>query len=595
MTVVGAGVVGAAIARELARHPPAHRPRRRGRRHRQRHVEGQHRDPAHRLRRRARLAGGPPRPRGPGSPRRVRRRVRHPRRTASAPSSSPGTRSSSPRCPACATKAERNGYHDARIIDADELRAREPHLGPGALGALARPRREHHLPLDHHARLRHPGRPRGRATCTSTAGCGTSPADADGTHLLTTSRGPLRTRYLVNAAGLYADEIDRLLGHDVFTVTPRRGQLIVFDKLARDLVRHILLPVPGPSGKGVLVAPTVYGNVLLGPTAEELDDKTRHRLHRRRPAELREKGRRILPALLDEEVTAVYAGLRAATETGRLPHPGVPRTALRRRRRHPLHRPHRVHGHRRARHRPARRHRPGRPGGATRDSRPVTHAQPRRGVPPPLPERRHSIAERPGVRHARLPLRTVTLGEIRDALAATVPPRSLDGLRRRTRARGGRCQGFYCGAAVRALFEEARAVDPDDATRGRRPGRRRGPRGPRRRRRARRGRRRPGGGPGTRAGGGRQSPATATTADSAGASTRSLYAWTSATRSPYARKGRTGPPTPGGAWRPPWTRGPRAHRGHRHRLGGPLTVETTGPARTRTDHRAGRGPRHRRP
>jgi glycerol-3-phosphate dehydrogenase len=50
----------------------------------------------------------------------------------------------------------------------------------------------------------------------------------------------------------------------------------------------------------------------------------------------------------------------------------------------------------------------------------------------------------------------VTRGEIRDALNSTVPPRSLDGLRRRTRAGGGRCQGFYCGPAVRALFEEGR-------------------------------------------------------------------------------------------------------------------------------------------
>lgn len=50
----------------------------------------------------------------------------------------------------------------------------------------------------------------------------------------------------------------------------------------------------------------------------------------------------------------------------------------------------------------------------------------------------------------------VTLGEIRDALTSTIPPHSPDGLRRRTRARGGRCQGFYCGAAVRALFEEER-------------------------------------------------------------------------------------------------------------------------------------------
>ena len=78
---------------------------------------------------------------------------------------------------------------------------------------------------------------------------------------------------MVNAAGLHADTIDRAFGHTDFTVTPRRGQLIVFDKLARPLVRHVLLPVPTATTKGVLVSPTVFGNVLLGPTAEDLDDK----------------------------------------------------------------------------------------------------------------------------------------------------------------------------------------------------------------------------------------------------------------------------------------------------------------------------------
>lgn len=99
----------------------------------------------------------------------------------------------------------------------------------------------------------------------------------------------------------------------MFTVTPRRGQLLVLDKLARPLVGHILLPVPGPAGKGVLVAPTVFGNVLLGPTAEDLDDKTATGSTADGIRLLREKGRRIVPGLLDEEVTAVYAGLRAAT------------------------------------------------------------------------------------------------------------------------------------------------------------------------------------------------------------------------------------------------------------------------------------------
>src|SRR5262249_42013860 len=133
-------------------------------------------------------------------------------------------------------------------------------------------------------------------------------------HLLSTERGTLRARFLVNAAGLHADALDRDLGHRDFTVTPRRGQLLVFDKFARPLVRHILLPVPTPLGRGVLVAPPVYGNALLAPPAEELDDKRATDSTGDGLAGLREKGRRILPELLDEEVTAVYAGLRAATE-----------------------------------------------------------------------------------------------------------------------------------------------------------------------------------------------------------------------------------------------------------------------------------------
>ena len=123
-----------------------------------------------------------------------------------------------------------------------------------------------------------------------------------------------RTRFLVNAAGLRSDELDRMLGHDGFTVTPRRGELIVFDKLSRPLVSHIVLAVPTKITKGVLIAPTVFGNVMLGPTAEDVERKddtssTAHGLDY-----LRGEGRRIMPELLEHEVTAVYVGLRAATE-----------------------------------------------------------------------------------------------------------------------------------------------------------------------------------------------------------------------------------------------------------------------------------------
>src|SRR5688572_9440468 len=93
-----------------------------------------------------------------------------------------------------------------------------------------------------------------------------------------------------------------------------RGQLIIFDKLARPLVNHVLLPVPTSKTKGVLISPTVYGNILLGPTAEDLDDETATETTEDGLNFILGKAREILPSLLDEEITATYSGLRASTE-----------------------------------------------------------------------------------------------------------------------------------------------------------------------------------------------------------------------------------------------------------------------------------------
>src|SRR5436305_1640209 len=90
---------------------------------------------------------------------------------------------------------------------------------------------------------------------------------------VSTSRGTLTAAQVVNAAGLYSDEVHRLAGAGGFTVTPRKGELLVFDKLSRPLVSHIILPVPTATTKGVLVAPTVFGNVMVGPTAVDVADK----------------------------------------------------------------------------------------------------------------------------------------------------------------------------------------------------------------------------------------------------------------------------------------------------------------------------------
>lgn len=352
--------------------------------------------------------------------------------------------------PGLARKAARNGYRRTRTVGADELRRREPHLGPGALGALEVPDESIICPwtttlayatqavrsgVDLHLNCR---------VREVTEGAPDAP------RLLTTARGPLRTRWLVNAAGLYADAFDRLLGHTDFSVTPRRGQLIVFDKLARPLIGHILLPVPTAAGKGVLVSPTVYGNVMLGPTAEDLADKRATGSTAEGLAFLREKGRRIMPDLLEEEVTAVYAGLRAATE-----HDDY---AIRS---HPEQRYVTVGGIRSTgltasmaigAHVVELLTEAGAETGTATGLVPVT--MPNLGEAYPRPYGRADlIAADPEYGALVCHCERVSRGEIRDAFAADIPPSSPEGLRRRTRALGGRCQGFYCGAEVRALFD----------------------------------------------------------------------------------------------------------------------------------------------
>ncbi|PAZ11423.1 FAD/NAD(P)-binding oxidoreductase [Streptomyces sp. SA15] len=352
--------------------------------------------------------------------------------------------------PRLAEKAERNDYHATRLIGAAALYEREPHLGPGALAALHVPGESvicpwtttlayatqavrHGVDLHLNSRVEQVGR-------------------QDDTHVLATTRGTLRARWLVNAAGLYADTLDRQLGHRDFSVTPRRGQLLVFDKLARDLVRHILLPVPTALGKGVLVAPTVHGNVLLGPTAEDLDDKRATGSTADGLALLREKGRRILPGLLDEEVTAVYAGLRAATEQddfrisahseqAYVTVGGIRSTGL-------------TASLAIASYVTGLLAEAGLDAGPARELEPVRMPNLGEAFPRPY-QRPELIAADPEYGTLVCHCERVSRGEIRDALASTIPPAGLDGLRRRTRARAGRCQGFYCGAAVRALFEGA--------------------------------------------------------------------------------------------------------------------------------------------
>ena len=252
--------------------------------------------------------------------------------------------------------------------------------------------------------------------------------------------------------GLGADLIDAQFGYSRFTVTPRRGELIVYDKLARALVNKIVLPVPTSRGKGVLVSPTIYGNVMLGPTSEDLQDRTATATSQTGFDFLLEKGRKLMPRLLDEEVTATYSGLRAAIDHGDylIEADALQRYLL-------------VGGIRST----------GLTSGMAvaeyvRDELEAAGLKLVAKAELPAPPRMPNIGEaftRPYQDAEKITAdpaygtivcfcERVTAGELRDACNSVIPPAGLDGLRRRTRVMNGRCQGFYCGADVQTILEE---------------------------------------------------------------------------------------------------------------------------------------------
>jgi glycerol-3-phosphate dehydrogenase len=353
--------------------------------------------------------------------------------------------------PTLAAKAVANGYERGELIDVDAVYSRLPHLGAGALAGLVIP--DESIVCSWTSALAFATEAVHRGADLLLRHALAEVHLREETTLLVTGAGTVEARWVVNAAGLGADGIDRQFGHDRFTVVPRRGELIVFDKLARTLVDHIVLPVPTARGKGVLVSPTIYGNVMLGPTSENIEDRRDTSTTETGLEFLLGKGRALMPGLMEEEVTATYAGLRAATEHDDYV---VDIDAARR---------YLVLGGIRST-------------GLTASMALAEHVvellaaegfttAPRADLPPVprMPNigeafpRPYSDAERiavdPDYGRVVCFCERVTRGEVRDALASTIPPSDVDGLRRRTRALMGRCQGFFCGAEVTRLLDDA--------------------------------------------------------------------------------------------------------------------------------------------
>ena len=250
----------------------------------------------------------------------------------------------------------------------------------------------------------------------------------------------VRARYVVNAAGVHADEIAKLVGDASIQIHPRRGEYLLLDRECGSLVSSTVFRTPSRKGKGILVTPTVDGNLLLGPTSVDMEDKEDHAVTEEGIARIMERAQESIRDIPLRKVITSFCGLRAVGNTGDFilnsPFPGFFNAAgiespglsaspaiaeylvemlagqgleLRRKEAYqPLRKP--VYAFR--------------------------HAS--------LEEKNRMIQEDSAFGRVVCRCETVTEGEIIAAIRSNPPARDLDGVKRRTRAQMGRCQGGFC-------------------------------------------------------------------------------------------------------------------------------------------------------
>jgi len=134
--------------------------------------------------------------------------------------------------------------------------------------------------------------------------------------IIETNNGTFKSMYLVNAAGLFSDEINDMLGGEKFRIIPRRGEYCLFDKSAGNLVTRTIFQPPSNRGKGILVAPTVHGNLFVGPNAREIDIRDDVSTSREGIEEIIKGGNRSVKNLNLRDIITSFAGVRATPSTG---------------------------------------------------------------------------------------------------------------------------------------------------------------------------------------------------------------------------------------------------------------------------------------
>jgi glycerol-3-phosphate dehydrogenase len=204
--------------------------------------------------------------------------------------------------------AEALGVPRLRIVYRDWLRKNEPNLNPEAFAALYAPTAGIISPYRWVYDLSENAMKNGVEVYLSHKA--TNIIRKDNAFEVTTNRGDFTSRYIINAAGLFADEISRMVGINDFVIKPRKGEEFILDKKREYISNHLLFPLPSPLSKGILVIKTSDGNPMIGPTAQDIDDKEDLSTSDEGLKKVLEGVKKLIPSINENDIIAYFAGLR---------------------------------------------------------------------------------------------------------------------------------------------------------------------------------------------------------------------------------------------------------------------------------------------
>ncbi|MBQ9806978.1 MAG: NAD(P)/FAD-dependent oxidoreductase [Clostridia bacterium] len=351
-----------------------------------------------------------------------------------------------------------NGVRNLKVLDSEELHKLEPNVSKNAICALWAPTGGIVCPYE--LTIASIGNAMDNGAELALDFAVSEIRDAGDHFEIVSPAGTVEAKYVINAAGLFSDEIAKMVGDDSFTVHPRRGEYVLLDKECGTLVKHTIFRTPSKMGKGILVSPTVDGNLLTGPTSVDMEDKT----NKATTAEglalvMREAGENVDGVQFGKTITS-FCGLRAVGSTGdfiiNMPRDrfvnvaGIESPGL---------------------------------SSAPAIGEYVVELLKNAGMTlnanasfDPMREAAHafreaSIEEKNAIikkdpAYGRIVCRceTVTEGEILHAIRTNPKPRDLDGVKRRTRAQMGRCQGGFCSPYIVEMLAKEMEVPYEEIT-----------------------------------------------------------------------------------------------------------------------------------